>query len=447
MLSAQSRLAQLKAAGDGPCVQRGFIGQMRLTLAYHVVSDIGFGDTTQLDGTTLLVDREALRQHLLDDRRLASVDLHVVRPGDSARFGVVFDILEPRAKAPGAGSDFPGILGPIELAGQGTTHVLRGSAVSVLDEGAPIAGGKIVEMSGEAGLACPYASLSHLVVVPHLVQGLQRHTALHALRLASVKASLYLAGTAVEREPATTEVFDTQGPAVARRDGVPRIAYIGQIHSRQRVAEVDEQILYGANTDGMLPVLLHPNEWLDGALVTSYSSRGVETYFYQNHPIICELYRWHRDCKIILVGTIATMAAADNDERARNCMLAAQQARWLLAADGVVLTKYGGGAPHADMALTARICEQLGIRTTVQVEDMSRDRRAESALLFNYAEVDAMVHVGGNDIRWSVPAIARAIAADPKDASTLGASQQLDASRLCGVTNQQGASRLRSFVY
>jgi hypothetical protein len=64
--------------------------------------------------------------------------------------------------------DFPGILGPIDLAGQGTTHVLQGAAVTVLDEGAPLAGGKIVEMTGEAGQACPYASLYHLVIVPHL---------------------------------------------------------------------------------------------------------------------------------------------------------------------------------------------------------------------------------------------------------------------------------------
>jgi hypothetical protein len=113
----------------------------------------------------------------------------------------------------------------------------------------------------------------------------------------------------------------------------------------------------------------------------------------------------------------------------------------------VILTKYGGGAPHADMALTARLCEQLGMRTAVQVEDMSQDRRAESALLFNYAEVDAMVLAGSHDTRWSAPAVARAIAGTPEAAAALGAPQQLDAARLCGVTNQQGASRLRSFVY
>jgi hypothetical protein len=428
-------------------MQRGLIIYMRLTLANHPVSVVKFGDTTQLDGTSLLVDQEALRQHLLADHRLASVDLHVVGPGDSCRFGVVFDILEPRAKAPGAGADFPGILGPIETAGLGITHVLQGCAVTVLDEGAALATGKIVDMWGEAGAACPYASLTHLVVVPHVVQSVERHAALHALRLASVKASVYLASAAVGQEAESTEVFDTQGPAVAGRDGVPRIAYIGQIHSRQRVAEVDEPILYGANTVGMLPVVLHPNEWLDGALVTSYSNRGVETYFYQNHPIMLALQRWHRDGKITLVGTIATMAGSDNDDRARNCMLAAQQAKWLLAADGAILTKYGGGAPHADMALTARLCEQLGIRTTVQVEDMAQDRRAESSQLFNYAEVDAIVHVGGIGTRWAVPAVERAIAGNPADEVALAAPQRFDASRLCGVVNQQGASHLRSFVY
>ena len=111
------------------------------------------------------------------------------------------------------------------------------------------------------------------------------------------------------------------------------------------------------------------------------------------------------------------------------------------------LTKYGGGAPHADMALTAKLCEGLGMRTTVQVSDMSRDRRAESALLFNYAEVDAIVYVGGTDTRWSVPAVEHSISGNPEAAAVLGEPQNIDASRICGVTSQQGASRLRSFVY
>jgi len=388
-----------------------------------------------------------LRQHLLEDRRLQGVDLAIVQPGEVCRFGVVFDIVEPRAKEPGAGPDFPGILEPIAMVGQGITHVLQGAAVTILDAAAPVAGGQVVEMSGDAGKACPYAALSHLVVVPHVVPGLERPRALHALRLASVKTAIYLGRTAVSQAPASSTVFESLGPVDTSRPGLPRIAYIGQIHSRQRVAEVDEPILYGANTAGMAPVLLHPNEWLDGALVTSYTRNTVETYFYQNHPVVMELYRWHRDSKITLVGTIATMAGSDNDDRARNAMLAAHQAKWSLAAEGIVLTKYGGGAPHADMALTAKLCEELDMRTAVQVSDMSRDRRAESALLFNYDEVDAIVYVGGTDTRWTVPAVPRVIAGTPEAATVLAAAQVLDAGRLCGVTNQQGASHLRAFVH
>src|SRR5215831_6750847 len=224
---------------------------MRLTLAYHPVTDIRFGATTQLQGTTLEVSEAALRQHLLEDRRLERVDLAIVHPGEACRFGVVFDIVEPRAKEPGAGPDFPGILDPIARVGQGITHVLQGAAVTVLDAAAPIAGGQVVEMSGDAGKACPYAGLSHLVVVPHVVPGLERPRALHALRLASVKAAVYLGRTSVRHTPANSADFASLGPVEASRPGLPRLAYIGQIHSRQRVAEADEPILYGANTAGM----------------------------------------------------------------------------------------------------------------------------------------------------------------------------------------------------
>ena len=174
---------------------------------------------------------------------------------------------------------------------------------------------------------------------------------------------------------------------------------------------------------------------------------GAETYFYQNHPVITELYRRHQRDEITFVGTLATVAASDNEERDRICMMAAEQAKWNLAADGVVMTKYGGGAPHADMSQTARRCEELGIRTTVQVSDMSWDRRVESALLFNYPEVDAIVYVGGRDTEWQVPASARVIAGNGELAEDLGAPQTLAATNVCGVSSQQGISRLRSMVH
>ena len=420
---------------------------MELTLAIHQIRALRFGDPTHLDGSTLVVDQASLATHLLEDPRLQSVDMDIANPGEACRIGVVFDIIEPRAKASGAGSDYPGILGPIATAGKGTTHVLRGAAVTIVDEAAPVNISKIVEMTGPASEESPYSVLHHLAIVPHTDPNLERHVAQNALRLASVKASVFLAKAALDQQPDSTEVFQSDGPTQAGRDGLPRVAYIGQIHSRQRVAEVDEQILYGANTAGMVPVMLHPNEWLDGGVVSGYQNMGVETYFYQNHPIITELYRWHREGKVTLVGTVATMAASDNEDRERNCMLASDMVKWNLAADGVALTKYGGGAPHADMALTARLCEESGIYTTVQVSDMSRDRQAESALLFNYPEVDAIIYVGGGDTSWNLPAVEKVVAGSPAMAAALEVAQEIPAGGICGVTSQQGISKLRCFVY
>jgi hypothetical protein len=62
-----------------------------------------------------------------------------------------------------------------------------------------------------------------------------------------------------------------------------------------------------------------------------------------------------------------------------------------------VLTKAGGGAPHADMGLTAKLCEELGIVTVVQVgpPNSAPERTVESATLFNYPEVDGILFNSG----------------------------------------------------
>jgi hypothetical protein len=176
----------------------------------------------------------------------------------------------------------------------------------------------------------------------------------------------------------------------------------------------------------------------------------LETYFFQNNPIIAELYRRHREGSISFVGTIASMAGSDNFDRELNATMAAELTKWNFDADAAVLSKVGGGAPHADMALTARICEGLGIRTVVQVgpPDLSADRTVESGMLFDYPEVDAIVYnSGGNYVQWPVPPVERVIAAGPEAAEALDALEHLTAARVCGVTSQQGASRLRTFVY
>jgi sarcosine reductase len=433
---------------------------LSLTMAIHNISSMAPGSRTELVGTGLQVDIEELRRYLLEDTRLDEVDLEIAGPGDSFRAGYVFDILEPRAKEPGSGPDFPGILGPMAAVGRGTTHVLQGAAVTVLDGGQP--GGehgyvsrrggmfKVLEMGGLASQATPYSSLSHLVLVPHAHPGIERHAVLNALRVASVKAAVYLAQAGLGQEPTTTRVLDLGSPVETGREGLPRVAYIGQVHGHQHGTEGDEHIVYGSNTRGMLPVLMHPNEWLDGAVVISYSwgARGLETYFHQNHPIISELYRLHQAGELTFAGAIATVSSDLQEELERNSMLAAQLAKWSLGADGAIVTKYAGGAPHSDMFETARLCEELGINTAILVSDTAPDRRAESAALMNIPGVDALVNVSeGADISWPAPPVERVLAGNPEVAADLAALPVLQSGIICGATNNQGASRLQSIIY
>src|SRR5256884_9625794 len=123
---------------------------MQLTLAINPVREIRFGQTTQLEATTLTISVEDLRRLVLEDTSVTSADSEIVRPGESCRAGPVFDTIEPRAKARGASPDFPGILGPPRTAGMGTTHILEGTAVTVLREKSPgdTRGGYVLEMSG-----------------------------------------------------------------------------------------------------------------------------------------------------------------------------------------------------------------------------------------------------------------------------------------------------------
>ena len=426
---------------------------MQLTLEIHPITAIRFGDSTTIEGTSLLVAADELRDLLLKDGSLIAVDFEIACPGESCRAGPVFDIIEPRAKAPDSSPDFPGILGPPYTAGFGTTHVLEGAAVTVLREKSPGdsrgAAGYVLEMSGEPAAGSKYGSLQHLIIVPHTQPGIPDHARQKAYRLAGLKAAVYLARAAFDHVPASRATFGTVNPAALGEDGLPRVAYVGQIFSRQRKPVLEERILYGLGTDGMLPVPLHPDEWLDGAVMPSYhtSLGGAETYFYQNHPVITELYRRQSRGELNFVGTVATIASADNFDRERNCRFAANLVCTVLKADAAVLTKFGGGVPHTDLSETARLLEGMGIKTAVQVTDLARDRRVESALLFNFPEVNAIVCIGGNSTRWKVPRAERVIAASPELKEVLDGPLELESLNVVGVANQQGASRLRAMIY
>src|SRR5262245_33984025 len=200
---------------------------MPLTLVIHAVSSIQFGTGTSLTGPVLTIDPDELRQLALEDDTLEGIDFEIARPGESLRAGPVFDIVEPRAKAPGGSPDWPGILGPPHTAGRGATHVLQGVAVTTLREESPGesrgATGYVLEMSGAAAAGSHYATLHHLIIVPHSRTGVPPHVRQRAYRSAQLKVAVHLARAAMNMRPTSVTDYDTTHGA--EREGLLHVAY------------------------------------------------------------------------------------------------------------------------------------------------------------------------------------------------------------------------------
>jgi hypothetical protein len=144
---------------------------MRLQLNVIEIKDIEFSGKTALSSGRLFIDREELRHLILQDTRLAKVDIELAHPGEKCRILQVCDVVEPRAKVGGEGVDFPGALGEKGVAGQGTTCVLQGcSVVTTLYaeevEGPRDPNGEIIDMSGPGAELTPYGHTHTVLLLP-----------------------------------------------------------------------------------------------------------------------------------------------------------------------------------------------------------------------------------------------------------------------------------------
>lgn len=418
---------------------------MRLELAWSVVDDLAAGFATRLAGRRLEVDVDGLRALLSADARLARIRLDLVHPGERCRIGRVFDVIAPRAKLDG--DDFPGVLGAVARAGHGTTLALDGVAVVATDQQTDNVGTlAVIDMAGPNAELSAFGRTHNVVISAWPAPGAERSDYLAAVRLAALKAAVYLARAAREAKPDRVEGFELPPsprvpPELAH---LPRVAYVFQIHSHQRPTGVDEGILYGDPVRRMLPTIVHPNEVLDGAVLRGFMGRSVTTWATQNHPMIRALYAAHGRT-LWFAGVVVTVAQATEPERVRSAFMAADLVAHTLGADGAVLTKIGGGAPHVDMAQAASQCEALGVKTTAVVEDMSTDGSAEGMLLFDLPGVDSLVNVGSSQEPIMLPAMDRVVGADDLAPKLLGESRATYGG-LCGAIEQVGLTRVMAEV-
>jgi len=375
---------------------------MRLELHEVHVSDIQWGERTEVVDHVLRVNREEAAAALAGEDRFASVRLDLARPGESVRIIPVKDVVEPRVKLKGGRGYFPGFFAPPETAGEGVTLVLKGAAVVTCGPIVAFQEG-FIDMSGTGADYTPFSKTNNLVLTVEPVEGLGKHAYEEALRLAGLKLALYLAEACREAKPDEIRVFE-KGSITEENEKYPNLPRILYICMAITQGLLHDTFLYSADMKSVLPTLLHPNEVLDGALVSGNCVSACDkntTYHHVNNPVVEALYRRHgKDLNFLgVVPTVEDVRLAGKERASSmNAALAKN-----LGAHGVIVTEEGYGNPDTDLCLNAKKCENLGIRTVVISDEAAGTDGASQSLADATPEMSAFVSSGNVNEMIEVP--------------------------------------------
>ena len=422
---------------------------MHLEMGLVHIKDVRFGARTAVDERVLFIDRRELTSLLAQEPLFDTIEIELAHPGESCRIIRVLDVLEPRFRLSGA--NFPGALDPVGLVGDGHTRALKN--VAVIESGAGQGSRNIIDMSGPATDYSPFGATHNVVLIPHPAQGADVNEYRLAIKKAGLRTAVYLAAAAKDNVPDKTQVYEL--PPVAFNHGpeeLPRIGYIFPIHSQQHPTHQKETVFYGSNIQGFMPTIVHPNEILDGALMFSYSAF---TYFAQNHPVVLELYKRHRQ-DLWFAGVVATIAPVTIGEKQRNAHLVARLAKEVLGADGIIATKIGGGAVDTDLMMIYQRSEEMGMKSALII----MERYPDTGITFVPDNVDALVTPGLTRDAITLPPVERVIGGDTllldntNPDNTNPGIPPLPANRelrlwigdIAGAISQVGASRLTTYI-
>ena len=380
---------------------------MKLELGTFAIRDVVFASATTLRDGVLSVDREALVARLLEDPNLAAATVEIVRPGDSVRVIHIMDSVEPRLKISG-GPDFPGLLGPPEPVGEGRTHRLAGVAVlgtANIPGAADSQGLKeaIVDMAGPGRRYHPFGETRNVVLELVTRPGLSAVEAVAACRMAAFRAALFLAEPARGLAPDRVDTF-ALGPV---DPALPRVAYVMPVMSE---GEIHTTFFYGRSVQS-LPALVHPNEILDGGLVSADYWIGCHrspTYLYQNEPVVRALYRRH-GVDLDFVGVLLCRCLiTSQEEKWRQAHQAAKVCR-MLGVQGAVITMSNGGHAYVDQMLLCEKLERAGVATVLGVDEYADVDGADFPLVTHVPEANAIVSMGNQEEIVTWPAAERVL--------------------------------------
>lgn len=434
---------------------------MRLELASFRVDDVVFSSETRLEGKTMYVNECELKDHLLPNPYIEDFQVDVARPGESVRIVHAVDVVEPRDKASGPGTMFPGRLGPPVQVGSGITNTLVG--MSVVGTAPPFTGEEywyareaIIDMSGPGAAYSPFSKTVNLVL--YFTPGLRSEEMaptdqeqyevdnrtpeadlrMEATRDLCLRAAIYLAGKAQGMPPDHTRTYELGEVA----SELPGVVYLC----------CSSASVYGsASTQRAWAVPMHPNEMMDGAVVNTGFLMAANfrdcTFTYQRDAVVEELYSRHGidlDFRGVIFFSSFPLTLEDKEREAGSVVRTAK----MMGADAVVLSPISEGHGSVETMMVCRMCEEAGIRTAVAAGDMTA-REGDPGFTHWVPQADALVVAGDSHHRVSLPSVDKVIGGKRVlygDQDAAG-EIEMEARHMYGASNPAGTTTLMGRLY
>lgn len=373
---------------------------MRLELQNVLIEDVVLSDVTKIEGRIVYVNVDEMIDYLKEVPFVSDIKIDLAKPGEKTRIIPVKDCLEPRYRV-GRTNKFPGLTGEIEQLGDGITKVMKNVAVVTVGDIVGFQEG-VIDMWGEGAEYTPFSKTLNIVVDISVIDGLKPHEHEETARTVGLKAAEYL-GQALENcEYDETEVYELKAipeENEAYKD-LPRVIYAQMLIAQGLLHDV---YIYGVDAKKILPTLLHPNEELDGAVISGNCVAAcdkITTYQHLNNPVVKELYQEHGKT-INFLGQIMIPELTTLDGKFRTCDYTVKLCK-MLGAQGVIVSEEGYGNPDSDLVMISAGLEKAGIKSVLITDECSgwagdsqplADAKKEACAVVSTGNVSHLVHL------------------------------------------------------
>lgn len=372
---------------------------MKLELGNFYVKDVQFGKESKFENGMLWINKKEALAVVFEDEHITDADLVIARPGDETRIVPVKEAIEPRVKLGDGIPAFPGVTGDVVQVGYGKTHALKGCSVLAVGMHWGSFGDGLIDMSGEGAQYTLFSQLINICLVADTDETEERHEQQkknHAIRWAAHRLAEYIGGIVKDMEPEEVESFELE--KMIKRDkaieNLPAVVYVMQPQSQMEEMGYND-LLYGWDLNHFVPTLMHPNEVLDGALISGSfmpCSSKWSTYDFQNNPTIKRLYKEHGKT-INFLGVIMSNLNVSLEQKQRSALFVSKLAG-MMGADGAILAEEGYGNPDADFIACFVELEKAGVKTVgVTNECTGRDGQSQPLVTLDES-ADAIVSCG-----------------------------------------------------